>query len=275
MGRKILHLLKNRRTVQLTALVLSNAYFLSFLRFIPCGYLQCSNCSLSTFSCPLILIQRGAVMASMGMLGGINSKFTATVLAAFAVLIFFGALFGTFGCGWLCPFGFLQDLLAKIPVKKIRLPGWSGHLRLPIFLVLVILLPYYTRHMTFCDLCPPGTINRLWQQAAGIPLFFKTPEGIWAVTSITILCIVLLSAVFIERPFCSLLCPIGGFLGLFNKISGIFIRVDKQECVDCGRCEDVCPQGINPAKTPAHSQCTRCLECTGAKCKFIKTDIRI
>ncbi len=275
MQEKIFQFIKNRRTAQTLALLLSNAYVFSLLRFIPCGYLQCSNCSLSTFACPLILIERGAIMASMGMLGSINSKLASTALASFAVLILFGALFGTMGCGWLCPFGFLQDLLTRIPVKKFKLPGWAGHLRLPIFIGMVILLPYYSRHMAFCDICPPGTINRLWQQAAGIPLFFKTPEGAWAIASSSILAIVLTAAVCIERPFCTMLCPIGGFLGLFNRISGVFVNIDQDGCVDCGRCKDACPQGINPVKTPDHSQCTRCLECARVKCKFIGTDIRI
>ena len=275
MKEKLPKILGNRRTVQTLSLVLSNAYFLSYLRFIPCGYLQCSNCALSTFSCPLILIERGAVMTSMGMLTSINSKFAASVLAAVAMLIFFGSLFGSFACGWLCPFGFLQDLLAKIPVKKFKLPGWSGHLRLPIFFGLVIGLPYSTGKLAFCDICPPGTINRLWQQAAGIPLFFRTPEGAWAVASIILLIVVLTAAVFIERPFCALLCPIGGFQGLFNKFSGVFINVDREGCVDCGRCEKACPQGLNPALVPAHSQCTRCLECTGVACRFIRADVRI
>ena len=214
-------------------------------------------------------------MASMGMMGSIDSKFAASVLAAFAMLIVFGALFGSFGCGWLCPFGFLQDLLAKIPVKKFKLPTWSSHLRIPIFIGLVILLPYFVRQMAFCDLCPPGAINRLWQQAAGIPLFFKSPQGGWAIASLTILIIVLIAAVFIQRPFCTLLCPIGGIHGLFNKVSGVFINVDKENCVDCGRCEKACPQGINPVLDPAHSQCVRCFECTGVACTFIKTDLRI
>jgi polyferredoxin len=271
---KWLRMVTNRRTVQTASLVFSNAYILSFLRFIPCGYLQCSNCAVSTFACPLILIERGAVMASMGMLGGLSSKFTGSVAAAFAMLILFGAAFGSFGCGWLCPFGFIQDLLAKIPVRKFTLPGWSGHLRLPIFAGLVIIVPYLTRQLFFCDLCPSGTLNRLWQQALGIPLFFKTPQGMWAIASIAFFITILLTALFVHRPFCSLFCPIGGFHGIFNKISGLFIKVDKDRCVTCNRCQDACPQGIDPVTHPAHSQCSRCLECTQT-CKFITLDLKL
>ncbi len=266
----ILNFLKKRPTIQTLSLVLSNAYFLSFLRFIPCGYLQCSNCIASTFSCPLIIIERGAVFASMGIFSGLFgtamiTKILGTVVAAFAILLFFGALFGSWGCGWLCPFGFIQDLLAKIPFKKIRIP---------LFVFLVILIPYLTRRLFFCEICPSGTINRLWQDVAGIPLFFKTPQGIWALISIAFLFVIVVLSVLSYRPFCKLFCPIGGVIGLMNKLSGIYIRVDKDKCVSCSRCERLCSLGINPSLQPAHSECSRCLECTKA-CKHISLDLRL
>jgi polyferredoxin len=263
-----------RPTIQAGALVLANAYYFSFLRFLPCGYLQCSNCVLSTFSCPLILIQRGAVMAGMGMFGMMSAKILGSVAAALAMLIFFGALFGTWACGWLCPFGFLQDLLGKIPLPKFRLPSWSGVFRLPIFIGAVAALPYLTSTLFFCDLCPSGTVNRLWQEGAGIPLFFKTPEGIMALISLLLLALVFIAALFVQRPFCSLFCPIGGLHGLFNRVSGLFLQVDRQGCVACGRCREICPQGLDPVAAPAHSQCSRCLECTKV-CKFIRLEVRI
>jgi len=273
--QRIAAFLGNRRTVQTASLVLSNAYFFSFLRFIPCGYLQCSNCALSTFSCPLILLQRGAVMASMGMITSIDSKFAASAISALAVLVLFGAALGSFSCGWLCPFGFVQDLLARIPARKFTLPGWAGYLRLPIFAGLVLVVPYLTRHMFFCDICPSGAINRLWQQALDIPLFFKTPEGVVAVFSIVFLVAMLLAAVFVHRPFCTLFCPIGGLYGVMNKLSGLHLKVNREKCVDCGRCADACPQGLNPAAAAAHSQCSRCLECTSVSCRFIAADVRL
>lgn len=269
-----LRFLTARPTIQTTALVIANSYWLSFLRFLPCGYLQCSNCMLSAFTCPLILIQRGAVLMSMGLFGMMSAKILGSIATAMAMLIFFGALFGSWACGWLCPFGFIQDLLAKLPTPKFSLPGWSGVFRIPVFIGAVFTLPYLTGSLFFCDLCPSGTLNRFWQQAAGISLFFKTPEGLMATISLSIFLIIVLASIFTQRPFCSLLCPIGGIHGLFNKISGVFLKVDKEKCVECNRCQKVCPQGINPASNPAHSQCSRCLKCTKV-CNFISLDLRV
>ena len=275
----LLKFFKKRPTIQTISLVLSNAYFLSFLRFIPCGYLQCSNCIASTFSCPLIIIERGAVFASMGIFSGIFgtamiTKILGSVIAALAMLLFFGALFGAWGCGWLCPFGFVQDLLCKIPSKKFKIPTGFGVLRIPLFLVLVILIPYLTRRLFFCEICPSGTINRIWQTAAGIPILFKTPQGTLALTSLVFLFVIVLLSIFSHRPFCKLFCPIGGVLGLLNKLSGIYIKVNKDKCVSCNRCKRICSFGINPALQPAHTECNRCLDCTSS-CKHISLALRL
>jgi ferredoxin-type protein NapH len=270
----LLFSIPKRRLTQVTALIFSNAYFLSAYSYIPCGFLQCSNCALSTFACPLILIQRAAVVGAMGMFSVMSTKLIASVGGALAMLALFGALFGSWGCGWLCPFGFIQDMLGKIPVKKFTLPGWAGHARLPLFITTVVAIPYMTRSMFFCDLCPPGAINRLWQEAAGIDLFFRSPEGLMALASVGLLVSVLFISVFVQRPFCTLLCPIGGVMGVFNKISGVFLKLDKESCIECNLCKKACPQGLNPAKHPAHTQCSRCFECTKS-CEHLKVDIRL
>lgn len=263
-----------RRWVQVTSLILVNASVLQLLRFIPCGVLNCSNCSLATFTCPLILLQRGAIFTAMGMFGMMSAKILGSIVVALATLLLLGALLGTWFCGWVCPFGFLQDLLHKIPSKKRVLPLWSGWGRIPLFLLLVALVPYYTQRLFFCDLCPPGTVTRLVQQAAGLPLFIKSPEGVMALLSVFILLAVVAAAVFVSRPFCTLLCPIGGVYGLLNRVSGYHLSVDRDTCTDCKACRCHCPQGISPHETPNHSLCTRCLSCTRS-CAALSSDVRL
>ncbi len=271
--RQFIAAISLRRWIQTLSLILANAYFLSWLRFIPCGFLNCSNCALATFTCPLILLQRGAIFISMGMLGMMFWKIVGSIIVALAILLLFGAALGTWTCGWLCPFGFVQDLLHKIPTRKFSLPGWAGWFRLPLFALLVGIIPYLTRSFAFCDICPPGTITRLVQQASNIPLFLRAPEGIMALVSISSLGLFLFLALFINRPFCTLLCPIGGIYGLSNKFSGLFLGIKKDDCSLCRLCEKSCPQGLNPLEIPNHSSCTRCLECTD-HCETLKVDLK-
>ena len=76
--------------------------------------LSCYSCPGALGSCPI-----GSLQA---VLGSRNYRFAFYV---FGFLMMVGALCGRFVCGWLCPFGLVQDLLHKIPLgKKLRrLPG--------------------------------------------------------------------------------------------------------------------------------------------------------
>ena len=74
---------------------------------------HCYSCPWATFACPIgILAQYGALHV--------------VPYLALGTLLVVGSLFGSLVCGWACPFGFLQDLVARIPTPKLRLPGWLG-----------------------------------------------------------------------------------------------------------------------------------------------------
>ncbi len=58
--------------------------------------------------------------------------------AAIGTLVVLGAVFGSFVCGWACPFGFLQDVIAWIPTRKFTLPAWMGCFRYVVLAVFVL-----------------------------------------------------------------------------------------------------------------------------------------
>ena len=212
---------------------------------------HCYACPLSTFACPI----------------GILAQFSALhffPLIAVGLLVVVGALFGSLVCGWACPFGFLQDLAAKVPTPKFDLPRIAGHFRYVMLIGTVLLIPYFfgEEHPLFvCRICPAGALeaavpNMIEQAIAG-------KEVVWPnAVKLIILASFLVAIFFIRRPWCRLLCPLGAIFTLFNRFSAFFLRFDSEECTHCERCHKLCKFGIEPEKAPNDLRCVRCLECT-------------
>ena len=186
-------------------------------------------------------------------------------------LIFVGALLGRLVCGFLCPFGLIQDLLNKIPFpKKIRTFRGDKLLRklkYVIFLVFVILLPMFVVDIMgqgapyFCKLiCPAGTLE------GGIPLVLlnksmRSAVGWLYIWKNTILVITIILSIMIYRPFCKYICPLGAFYSVFNKVSVFRYRVEKEKCVHCGKCRNICQMEVDPTEDPNSAECIRCGRC--------------
>ena len=261
-----------RTLVQLAFAALTNGYAAGFAqgriyrgagKFVCVPGLNCYSCPGAVGSCPLGSLQ--AVITSRG------HKFTFYVLG---FLLLFGALFGRLICGWLCPFGLVQDLLHKIPfVKKLRrLPGERvlRYLRYVVLAGFVIILPLTVLDIVgqgqpwFCKyICPSGTLF------AGIPLIAANPPlraalG-WLFTWKTaILVLLVLLSVVLWRPFCRYLCPLGAIYGLFNPVAVYRLRIDEDKCTACGACQAACKMGIPVYQTPNSPDCVRCGACKRA-----------
>ena len=177
---------------------------------------------------------------------------------------------GRFVCGWLCPFGLVQDLLHKLPVKKLhRVPGdrYLRYLKYVILLVFVIGLPLLLTGKSgisspwFCKLiCPSGTLLGGIPLVAANPSFQKIIGGLFS-WKVSILILVLLSSIVIYRPFCKYLCPLGAVYGLFNRFSLYRYESDRDKCTGCGLCHKKCGMGVNVCMTPNSAECIRCGEC--------------
>ena len=222
--------------------------------------LNCYSCPGAVGSCPI-----GSLQA---VIGNWNFKF-AFYVAGF--LVFVGALIGRFVCGWLCPFGLVQDLLHKIPfpkkIKTFRGDKLLRKLKYVILAVFVILMPLYLVDIMdqgspyFCKLiCPAGTLE------GGIPLVLLNKSmrraiGWLYVWKNVLLAVTVLLSILIYRPFCKYICPLGAIYSVFNPISVFKYKVDKNKCTQCGACAKVCKMQVNPSKTPNHPECIRCGQC--------------
>lgn len=212
---------------------------------------HCYACPLATFACPI----------------GIMAQFSALHIFPFiaiGLLVAVGALFGALICGWVCPFGYLQDLTAKVPTPKIDLPKFTGHFRYVMLIGTVLAVPYFfgEGHPLFvCRICPAGALESavptmLGQAVAGEKIDW--PNAL----KLIIFILFLIAIFFIKRPWCRVLCPLGAIFSLFNRVSAFFLRFDAEACTHCEQCHKLCEYGIEPEKTPNDLRCIRCLECT-------------
>lgn len=223
--------------------------------------LNCYSCPAAIGACPI-----GAMQAVFGS----RKKFPFYVLGFLALL---GILLGRFVCGWLCLFGLFQELLYKIPVPKLKVPRKLDRslrwLKYGILLVFVILLPAFLKVNMglssvpyFCKyICPVGTLEGGLPLAALDGAIRSQLGGLFRWKFVILAGIVVLS-MFIHRPFCKYICPLGAFYGLFQKISFLRLKLDDDKCVGCGACTRQCKMDVDVVHNPNSAECIRCGECT-------------
>lgn len=258
-----------RLFVQLSSTALSNGYVVGFARgkiftgnskAICVPGLNCYSCPGALGACPLGSLQ--------SMLASGTFKFTFYVLG---FLLIFGALFGRFICGWLCPFGLVQDLIHKIPfAKKLKKLPFDKALRWIKYILLVafvIILPLFVQNLVgmgdpwFCKyVCPSGTLF------AGIPLVLTNTSLQAAIGSLfawkfLVLAVIIVLSIIVYRPFCRYLCPLGAIYGMFNPIALYRYELDLSKCTRCGKCTHACKLNIEAFKTPNSPECIRCGAC--------------
>lgn len=223
--------------------------------------LNCYSCPAASGACPV-----GAFQAVVG-----SSKFRFSYYIT-GILILFGVLFGRFICGFLCPFGWFQELVYKIPTKKLSTKKLKPLTYVKYFVLsaAVVLLPAIIVNDVgmgdpfFCKyLCPQGILE------GAIPLSLTNASirealgSLFTWKSAVLSVVIILSAIF-YRPFCKWLCPLGAFYALFNRVSLFGIKVDKDKCVSCGKCAKACKMDVDVTKTPNHTECIRCGMCIRA-----------
>ena len=261
-----------RLLVQLCFTAASNGYFTGFAqgkiytgetKTLCLPGLNCYSCPGSLGSCPL-----GALQTVLT-----DRKYSFSFyIAGFFLLA--GSVLGRFVCGWLCPFGLIQDLLYRIPfVKKTKnLPGhkilvWFKYVILAVF---VILLPLFAADFSgrglpwFCKyICPAGTLE------AGIPLAAANSAlqgalGFLFQWKLVILLVTVFLAVVVYRPFCKYICPLGAIYSVFNRISVTGVKVNPSLCVECGACGDICRMDVKIWKDSKALECIQCGDCIRA-----------
>ena len=257
---------KNRRLYQILTGITANLPFWNFLtsrlytgklKSIPFPIMNCYACPASLYSCPIGTLSHFFVISKIPLL-------TLGIISAVS------ASFGRWICGWVCPFGLIQDLLNKIPSYKFDLPKPFVYLKYLTLILGVILLPYFFKEHYFCMVCPTGTVEAgvYW---VAVSSMIANMAGAFFLFKLAFGSMFLYGSIFIKRPFCRYVCPLGALFSLFNKLSIVDFKVDRENCIECNLCKKSCPVNYPIYEDPNSPACLRCLNCVRV-CSVVKID---
>jgi polyferredoxin len=246
-----------RRWSQLASLLLLNSSWGPEAKWFCTPVLNCHSCALAWFACPVGVFTQYAGLRVFPFL-------------AVGMVLLVGALFGRLLCGWACPFGLVQDLLYKIPSRKIALPAWTSKLKYAVLALGVLALPWIFGGETlasFCRICPAAALEVSLPNMARSGFAMPSPG---VLTRLGVLAVILALGVLASRSFCKTLCPLAAILGPLNYLSFWAIKPASGACLDCGKCDRACPTGIAPSQrilagieANREADCIVCHECQG------------
>lgn len=255
-----------RHLIQLYAAMLYNAHAKGFikgeiytgaLKNLCVPGLNCYSCPGAVGACPL-----GALQNALAASGNRAPWY------ALGIVMLFGLMLGRTICGWLCPMGLIQELLHKLPTKKVnknRITRALSYVKYGVLAVFVLALPliFAVRGETlpaFCKyICPAGTL----EGAVGLLAHPDHADkfsmlGLLFTRKAIVLVLILTACVFVYRAFCRFLCPLGAIYGLFSRFALTGMRVNTDQCTRCGRCVAHCGMDIRQI---GDRECIACGAC--------------
>ena len=186
------------------------------------------------------------------------------------VFMMMAYIYGKYWCGWLCPLGALQEFPYLGNFKKIRNSRFFRFfqtrtaiavmrtIQAVAFVALIVLV--VIRKVPFiCRFDPFKAVYML--PNIGVQL--------WTVLTWVLVSVLIVTSLLIYRPFCQMFCPMGMLMDLALLIPGSRrLRIKKDSCVSCGRCEKCCKMHAIRDKQ-IHTTCIYCGNCLATKCKHM------
>jgi hypothetical protein len=161
-------------------------------------------------------------------------------------------------CGWLCPFGALQELMneaaRRLGVKQWE-PPWGLHERLGMVKYLVF-LGIFAVSLNSMDAAFRAAEAEPFKTVIALRFMRAAPFVVYAGA-------VLAAGLFVRRAFCRYLCPLGGALALPARLRMFEWLKRRPQCGrECRQCAVKCPvQAINPLGAISPNECIYCLNC--------------
>lgn len=226
---------------------------------------------IPVFACPIN--QEGYISGSCYTLSHFKDFFLGNFKDGNIGDIFFFLLFnliviillGRLLCGFICPFGFIQDVLDKLrQFLKIKVFKFSEKQKKSLAVIrwtwfFIFIFGSFILAYNFCQMCP-------------VVLFSPLIGGIgWTIGVPFIMGIIVIVGSFFKRRFWCFFCPLGLMLALVSKVSFVWLKKDLVSCTECGACYEACPMDIKSIYTERKKKnittidCIMCLECVN-KC---------
>lgn len=206
--------------------------------------------------CPFGAVETLVTLVTTGQF--ISKTHPSNVVLGLAVLAA-TLLVGNVFCGWICPWGAIQDALTWVR-NKLHLRAWQPPaaldrwLRYGRFVVLAIVIYFSvtTARLWFFDYDP-------YVQLFGVHWLFGEASAV----GLTIVGLVLVGSVVVDRMWCRYLCPLGAVFAVVGHLSFLRIRRTASTCTDCTLCDRPCPVGlsVSTANPKVSTDCIGCMDC--------------
>jgi polyferredoxin len=196
---------------------------------------------------------------------------SSNLVLAIAVLALAFLARGAF-CGWICPLGFLQDLVAGFSafIQRHVPVAFRGMRALRRAAAPLAILDRPLRFLKYAVLA-----WAIWGTAVFGVMVFRDVDPWIALLDIgresvgfgtAILALTLVGSLFVDRPWCRYACPLGAANGLVARFSPVRLERSAAACADCNLCTRSCPMGLPVATATAITSvdCIGCLECVEA-----------
>ncbi|MCF7801220.1 MAG: 4Fe-4S binding protein [Candidatus Marinimicrobia bacterium] len=184
----------------------------------------------------------------------------------FLAIVAISLLFGKTFCSWLCPIGFLSEMIAEVGEKvlgrRLKMPRWLDY---PLRSLKYLLLAFFAVSIFTMSLAAlKAFLDSEYNIVADIKMYhwFANLSGV----GLGVIAFLLVASFFYRGFWCRYLCPYGALLGVTSLLSPNKIKRNPVSCIDCGLCAKACPSNIKVDKvqTVLSDECHTCMSCVDA-----------
>lgn len=263
--QKLLNNIHFRNLVQIAFVLISlyiGWHFISFYNYLESGsstgvFLRPPGVEAFT---PLSSLVGLKVFLTTGIFDYVHPAGLVVLISALLISFLFRKSF----CSWICPFGFIEEIIGKLGAKimhrRLNVPKW---LDIPLRSLKFILLAFFVYSIFFVmdSQSAVSFLESPYNKVADLKMlkFFLNISA----TGTAVFGFLIVMSFFVNNFWCRYLCPYGALLGLAGWLSPSRITRSEEKCINCGACDKACPSrlAVSTDKKVVSPECNGCLEC--------------